>query len=131
MINDYLELALAEFCQRNKLPAMQFNENGLCHLLLGDRIPITICKTAWRQQITLILQVQAQVPSVITQSWVEKFFSTTLNPVFNEEPTLGWIDSIGLVAYVNLDQAKNEQIYLEEGLSRLVSWMEGWERNTC
>ncbi|AXE31043.1 hypothetical protein DK842_14775 [Chromobacterium phragmitis] len=126
MSNGYADIALAEFCQRNRLPELRFDSQGLCHLLLDGDLPVTLRNVPQRQRVTVIVQVQPQLPDHPSRAWLEASLSAALNPMLDDQPGLGWHPEMGVVAYAHLDQSPDTAAQLETTLAQLAEWVRDW-----
>ncbi|WP_157659877.1 CesT family type III secretion system chaperone [Burkholderia ubonensis] len=117
---------LGEFCQRNHLPALTFDPQGCCHILLDGQLPVTLRSAPDRNRLTLIAQVDAWLPDHPSRAWLENCLSAAMNPLLNDQPGLGWHRDLGLAAFIHLDNELGSVLQLEVALARLAEWIERW-----
>lgn len=82
------------------LNELKFDENGTCHLMIGDAYPVDVLRDERLSRYVLTSPVAAELPEETTYDLMQDLLDFALGPVFDGSPAIGRDPSSGLlVAY--------------------------------
>ncbi|WP_163834770.1 CesT family type III secretion system chaperone [Spartinivicinus ruber] len=127
MFHNYIEQLLKEFADRANLSDVSLNEDGLCHLVINNKYPLSLRYSSNSKRITLFSELSTINPKSITTTWLTLVLNTAFNSFNENEPGIGkHPESNSLVAFLHLDLDKLTVDSLEASVAYFIEWQIKW-----
>ena len=105
------------------LDELKFDENGTCHLVIGDAYQVDVLRDERLARYVLTSPVAAELPEETTYELMQDLLSFALGPVFDGSPAVGRDPSSGLlIAYSVLPFALATESDFPEQFARFLEF---------
>ena len=105
---------------------LKFNEDGVCHLLIGDSFQVDVTRDERLSRYVLTSPVAAELPEGTDYALMQDLLNFAMGPIFDGSPAVGRDPSSGLlIAYSILPFALVTEADFSEQFDAFLSFRTG------